>query len=75
MNLDAIQREKVGGIVKEIYSDIHIVRMQYRPQIDAILEKRRSEIKSMLRADQIETYDKMIAQIKAKAKNNQKLRE
>ena len=68
LELDALQREKVQGIVKDMFAEMRSVRRQYWPQTEAILEKKRAEIKTILRPDQIEAYDKIIAEQKAKAK-------
>jgi hypothetical protein len=70
LNLDAVQREKVDGIVKGMLIEVQTIRKQYRPQIETVLERSRLEIKGVLRPDQIEMYDKVIAQHKAKADKN-----
>jgi hypothetical protein len=75
LDLDAVQYEKVNEIVKEMLFEMKMVRRQYRPQNETILEKKRSEIKAVLRPDQIEAYEKVIAHEKAKAQKRYKQEE
>ena len=70
LNLDAGQREKIKGFVRDTQLEMQNVRKQFRPQIESILEKSRLRIREILRSEQIEKFDKLIAQYKAKANKN-----
>ena len=64
LNLDAAQLSQLRVIVKETYAGIKNVRKQIRPQIEAILESSQSRVRAILRPDQLEKYEKIIAERK-----------
>jgi len=67
LDLDAVQREKVNEIVKNMFIEMQVIRRQSLPQIEAIVEKQRSEVRTLLRPDQMKAYEEVIAYQKAKA--------
>lgn len=64
LNLDARQLEQLRVIVKETHDEIKAVRKQFRPQIEEILEQSRNRVRTILRQDQLEKYEKIIAERK-----------
>jgi hypothetical protein len=70
LNLDAEQREKIRELVKESQTEIYNIRKQIRPQIESALEKSGLRIRGVLRPEQVEKFDKLIAEYKAKADTN-----
>jgi hypothetical protein len=68
LNLDQTQREKVKQYLGETQAELHHVRKQFRPQMDIILEKNRMRIREVLRAEQLEAFDKLVEKHKARGK-------
>jgi hypothetical protein len=66
LDLDDRQREQARAIVRETHAEMNNIRKQYRPQMEAVLEKSRSEMRRMLRPEQLEKFEKFIAERKAK---------
>jgi uncharacterized membrane protein YeaQ/YmgE (transglycosylase-associated protein family) len=64
LNLDAAQLEKLRGIVNETGDEIRNVRKQFRPQIEEILERSQNRVRAILRPDQLEKYEKIVAERK-----------
>jgi uncharacterized protein YneF (UPF0154 family) len=66
LHLDASQLEQVRAIVKETHTEMKKVRTQFRPQIEEILARSQEKIRALLRPDQREKYEKIIAERKKK---------
>jgi uncharacterized protein YneF (UPF0154 family) len=66
LHLDANQLEQVRAIVKETHTEMKKVRTQFRPQIEEILARSQEKIRALLRPDQREKYEKIIAERKKK---------
>jgi hypothetical protein len=64
LNLDATQLSQLRVIVEETYDGIKNVRKQIKPQIEAILESSQNRVRAILRPDQLEKYEKIIAERK-----------
>ncbi len=64
LNLDPAQLAQLRVIVTETYAGIKNVRKQIRPQIEEILESSQNRIRTILRPDQLEKYEKIIAERK-----------
>lgn len=64
LNLDAAQLSQLRLIVEETYTGIKNVRKQIRPQIEEILESSQNRVRAILRPDQREKYEKIIAERK-----------
>jgi hypothetical protein len=64
LNLDAAQLSQLRVIVEETYAEIKNVRKQIRPQIEAILVSSQNRVRAILRPDQLEKYEKIIAERK-----------
>ena len=64
LNLDAAQLSQLRVIVEETYAGIKNVRKQIRPQIEEILESSQDKVRAILRPDQLEKYEKIIAERK-----------
>jgi hypothetical protein len=75
LNLDTVQREKVDKIVKEMLLGMLVVRRQYQPQYQQLIEKQRSDIRPLLRPDQLEVYEKVIAHEQEKAQKRDRREE
>jgi len=66
LRLDPQQVEKLRVIVSETRDEIRNVRKQFRPQIQEILERSRNRVRAILRPDQLEKYEKIVAERKAR---------
>ena len=64
LNLDTAQLAQLRGIVEETYTGIKDVRKQIRPQIEEILESSQNRVRAILRPDQLEKYEKILAERK-----------
>jgi len=71
LNLDTTQLEQLRIIVKETYDGIKNVRKQIRPQIEEILESSQNKVRAILRPDQLEKYEKIIAERKKRRENKE----
>lgn len=66
LDLDSRQVEQVRGILHETRSGMKVVRKQYRPQIEAVMEKGYERIRKVLRPEQLESFEKIVAERKAR---------
>jgi hypothetical protein len=64
LSLDPAQLEQVRAIVRETHSEMKNVRKQIRPQIDEILTRSQAKVRAILRPDQFEKYEKILAERK-----------
>jgi len=67
LDLDAGQKEQVRAIVHETQEEVRQVRRQFRPQMEATLEKAQTKIGALLTPEQRKKYEQMIAERKAKS--------
>jgi hypothetical protein len=66
LQLDAAQREQLRAIVEETHLEMKAVRKQFRPQIEEILIRSQDKVRALLRPDQREKYEKIIAERRKK---------
>jgi hypothetical protein len=66
LHLDATQREQLRGIVADARKQIDDVRRQVRPQIETILSQSEDQVRAILRPDQVEIFNKIVAERKAR---------
>jgi hypothetical protein len=71
LHLDATQLEQLRIILKETHDEIRNVRKQFRPQIEEILARSQSRVRAILHPDQLEKYEKIIAERKKKRENEE----
>jgi Spy/CpxP family protein refolding chaperone len=64
LDLDGSQQEQVRGIMHETHEGIRQVRSRIHPQIEALLAAGQDRIKAVLRPDQREKFDRLIAEWK-----------
>ncbi len=64
LNLDATQSRELSIIVKDTSAEIKDVRKQIRPQIEEILARSQDRVRAILRPDQLEKYEKILAERK-----------
>jgi hypothetical protein len=64
LDLDGRQQEQVRAIMHETHDDIRQARSRIRPQIEALLTAGQDRIKAVLRPDQREKFDRIIAERK-----------
>jgi hypothetical protein len=69
LHLDANQQEQLQVIVRETHGEMRNVRKQFRPQIDEILARSQDKVRAVLRPDQREKYERIIAERKKKRGN------
>ncbi len=66
LDLDDRQREQVRVLIAETRTEMKNIRNQYRPQMKAVIEKSKAEMRRLLRPDQLEKFEKYLAERKAK---------
>jgi len=66
LHLDTSQLYQLRAIVKETHDEIRDVRKQFRPQIEEILARSQNKVRAILHPDQLEKYEKIIAERKQK---------
>jgi hypothetical protein len=64
LDLDTAQSVQLRVIVNETDAEIKNVRKQIRPQIEEILERSQNRVRAILRPDQLDKYEKIIAERK-----------
>ena len=64
LNLDAAQLEQLRIIVRETHAQMRSVRKEYRPQIEEILKRSQDRVRTILRPDQLATFNKIVAERK-----------
>jgi Spy/CpxP family protein refolding chaperone len=65
LDLDSRQLEQIRPIVHETHASIRQIRQQSRPQAEGILNESQRRISEILRPEQREKFDKIIADRKA----------
>ena len=66
LHLDATQREQLRVIVHDGQQDMKALRHQIQPQIEEVFARSEAKIRVILRPDQQERLDKLIAERKAR---------
>jgi Spy/CpxP family protein refolding chaperone len=66
LRLDRAQRNQLRVIVNEGWEQMKAVHEQVRPQVEGILSNSEVKVRVILRPDQRERFDKLIAERKAK---------
>ena len=66
LRLDRAQRAQLRDIVAEGQQEMKVVRKQIQPQIEEILTRSEVKVRVLLRPDQQEKFDKLIAERKAR---------
>ena len=74
LHLDAAQREQLRAIVEETHLEMKAVRKQLRPQIEEILIRSQDKVRALLRPDQRQEYEQIIAERKKKRENEENSR-
>jgi hypothetical protein len=64
LDLDGSQQEQVRAIMHETHEGIRQARSRIHPQIEALLTAGQDRIKAVLRPDQREKFDRLIAEWK-----------
>lgn len=64
LHLDSGQTGQVRVIVGDTQTRIREVRRRFRPEIEEIMERSREQIRAILRPDQRERYERIIAEHK-----------
>ncbi len=66
LRLDGAQRDQLRAIVGDAQTEMKSVRRQVQPQVEEILERAETKVCSMLRPEQVERFDKLVSERKAK---------
>ena len=66
LRLDHDQRVQLRAIVAEGHKEMHAIRVQVHPQVEEILSRSENKLRAVLRPDQQEKLDKLIAERKAR---------
>ncbi|HET6514655.1 MAG TPA: hypothetical protein VFG09_05795 [Thermodesulfovibrionales bacterium] len=64
LHLDKTQLEQLRGIVKETHGELKKLRRTLRPQTEEILARSQERVRAILRPDQREHYEKILAERK-----------
>jgi hypothetical protein len=70
LRLDETQRDQLRVIVTDAEQQIRVLRRQIQPQVDTVLTQAEAKVRLMLRPDQIEKFDKVVAERHAKWRTN-----
>jgi hypothetical protein len=65
LRLDRDQRDQLRVIVAQGHEDMKVIRKQIQPQVEELLSRSEAKVRAMLRPDQQEKFDKLIAERKA----------
>jgi hypothetical protein len=65
LRLDRDQREQLRVIVAQGHEDMKVIRKQIQPQVEDLLTRSEVKVRVILRPDQQEKFDKLIAERKA----------
>jgi hypothetical protein len=66
LRLDRAQREQLRVIVTQGHEDMKVIRKQIQPQVEELLTRSEAKVRAMLRPDQVEKFDKLVAERKAR---------
>jgi Spy/CpxP family protein refolding chaperone len=62
LNLDQAQSEQLGAIVRETHAQLRELRKKIRPETEEIMARSQDRVRAILRPDQREKYEKIIAE-------------
>jgi Spy/CpxP family protein refolding chaperone len=62
----AVQRAQLRVIVAEGQGELKVIRKQIQPQVEDLLTRSEAKVRALLRPDQQEKFDKLIAERKAR---------
>lgn len=65
LSLDSRQQQQVKAIIHETNGKIHQVRQRTRPEIEALVTESQQRIRTFLRPEQQQQFEKIIAERKA----------
>jgi hypothetical protein len=71
LHLDPAQLEQLRTIVKETHAEMKNLRKQIRPQTEEVLARSQDRVRSILRPDQLEKYERIIAERRKKRENRE----
>ena len=66
LDLDDAQREQLRKIVRNARQEFKTARENTQPQVRTILDKSENQVRAILRPGQLEKFDKLMAERKAK---------
>jgi len=66
LRLDRDQREQLRIIVAEGQGEMKVIRKQIQPQMEDLLTRSEVKVRALLRPDQQEKFDKLVAERKAR---------
>jgi hypothetical protein len=65
LRLDRDQRAQLRVIVTQGQAEMKVIRKQIQPQVEEQLSRSEAKVRAILRPDQVEKFDKLIAERKA----------
>lgn len=68
LRLDESQRDQLRLIVADAEQQIRVLRQQIQPQVDTVLTQAEAKVRLILTPDQVEKFDKIVAERQAKWK-------
>lgn len=71
LHLDPSQVEQLRAIIRETHAEMRNVRRQFRPQTEEILARSQDRVRALLRPDQLEKYERIIAERKRKRESEE----
>ena len=66
LRLDTAQQEQLRTIVQETHAEMKNLRRQLRPQTEEILARSQEKVRAILRPDQREKYERIVAERRKK---------
>ena len=66
LRLDRAQRSQLRVIVAEGHEEMKVIRKQIQPQVEELLTRSEAKVRAMLQPDQVEKFDKLVAERKAR---------
>ncbi len=61
LDLDGRQLEQARAIVEKAHAEMDNIRNQYRPRMEALMDRSRAEMRQILKPDQMEKFDQFLA--------------
>jgi hypothetical protein len=74
LGLDAEQQGQLRTIVQETHAEMKNLRRQLRPQTEEILARSQEKVRAILRPDQRERYEKIVAERRKKRESEENSR-
>jgi len=72
LDLDQSQKDEVSKIVSEAHSEMDALKKQFRPQMDAIINKSEDRVRAILKPEQRERFEKFVKEREERMERREK---